>query len=312
MILRRLLTLLAVIPALLFAQFAAAQDTGPGTESDAGRRIEYTEVLAAGLPVQRLTIWLPPGYDSSDKRYPVLYMHDGHNLFDLKASNFKKIWAADKAMLAAGAQGIEPRIIVGIWAPGNDRYRQYLPRTAYDSAPPALRAKMDSMTGGPVISDAYLAWLADTLKPWVDRSFRTRTGRVDTAIAGSSMGGLMSCYAITARPDVYGQAACVSSHWPAVAPDAVGSADQATLDLWLAYFGKTLGAPNGRRIWMDHGTATLDAFYAPYQTAIDGRFEQLGWRRGTDFESRVYPGAAHEENAWAARLPEIMTWLFRP
>jgi predicted alpha/beta superfamily hydrolase len=193
-----------------------------------------------------------------------------------------------------------------------DRFRQYLPRPAYDIAPAALRAQMDAVAGGPVISDAYLAWLADTLKPWVDRSFRTRPGRADTAIAGSSMGGLMSCYAIAARPAVYGQAACISSHWPAIAPNAVDGFNPDIVNMWLAVFDRSLGAPNGRRIWMDHGTATLDAFYEPYQTAIDARFEKLGWQRGADFESRVYPGAEHEENAWAARLPAILEWLWRP
>ncbi len=284
----------------------------PALAADGGRLIEYERVEAAGLPPQRLTIWLPPGYDTSNARYPVVYMHDGHNLFDLKHSNFNKIWAADKAMLKAVAeQGIEPRIIVGIWAPGKDRFRQYLPRPVHDAAPPALRAKMDEMTGGPVISDAYLAWLAGPLKTWVDASFRTRPGREDTAIAGSSMGGLMSCYAIAARPDVYGQAACISSHWPAIGPATVEGFNADTLSVWTGFFDMTLGAPAGRRVWMDHGTATLDAFYAPYQEPIDAEFVKLGWQRGSDFESRVYPGAEHEENAWAARLPEIFAWLFR-
>jgi len=298
---RRFFLLLA---ALLLPGLAAAQE-------DTGRRIEYTEVQAAGLPPQRLTIWLPSGYDTAAKRYPVLYMHDGHNLFDLRNSNFNKIWAADKAMLKVMGQGIEPRIIVGVWAPGKDRFRQYLPRPAYDAASPALKAKMDEMAGGPVISDAYLAWLAGPLKAWVDPSFRTRPGRDDTAIAGSSMGGLMSCYALAARPDVYGQAACVSSHWPAIGPDTVKGFNPDTLAVWTGFFDRTLGAPAGRRVWMDHGTATLDAFYAPYQEPIDAAFVKLGWQRGTDFESRVYAHAEHEENAWAARLPEIFGWLFR-
>jgi len=89
----------------------------PLRAQDAGRLIEYDRVPAAGLPDQRLSIWLPPGYDAGAGRYPVLYMHDGHNLFDLKHSNFNKIWAADKAMLAAVASGaVEPHIIIGIWA----------------------------------------------------------------------------------------------------------------------------------------------------------------------------------------------------
>jgi len=235
-------------------------------------------------------------------------MHDGHNLFDVTKSNFNKIWAADKAMLAAAASGkVEPHIIIGIWAPGTDRHRQYLPRSLYDMTEGNLRAQMDSLTAGGVISDRYLDWIAGPLKVWVDQSFRTRPGRDDTAIVGSSMGGLMSCYAFLERPEVFGRAGCVSSHWPAVDPSAI---DEAQLKaLWDGWFAARLGQPDGRRVWMDHGTATLDAFYAPYQQVIDARFAAAGWQKGRDWESRVYEGAEHEENAWAARLPEVFGWL---
>ncbi len=250
-----LMAMLAVIAAPLGAQ-------------ETGRLIEYERVPAAGLPDQRLTIWLPPGYDASQARYPVLYMHDGHNLFDVTKSNFAKIWAADKAMLAAVQTGkVEPHIIVGIWAPGMDRHRQYLPRSLYDMTSGKLRAQMDGMTAGGVISHHYLAWIAGPLKTWVDGAFRTRPGRDDTAIVGSSMGGLMSCYAFLEHPAVFGRAGCVSSHWPAVDPRTI---DEAELKgLWDAWFAARLGAPEGRRVWMDHGTATLDAFYAPYQQVVD-------------------------------------------
>ncbi|WP_298199795.1 alpha/beta hydrolase-fold protein [Novosphingobium sp.] len=282
--------------------------------AEPGQRLQYEHVTAAGLPEQRLTIWLPPGYDSGVRRYPVLYMHDGHNLFDLQTSNFNKIWAADQAMLRAMATGrVAPHIIVGIWAPGNDRYRQYLPADIHQAAPPALRSRMDAMAGGPIISQAYLAWLAGPLKQWVDTSFRTLPDRDHTAIAGSSMGGLMSCYAFLRRPDIYGRAACISSHWPAIDPREVGQTapdgDAALARQWGAWFAAGLGRPDGRRLWLDHGTATLDAFYAPYQAEVDARIGTAGWRRGTDWESKVYPGAEHEENAWAARLPEIFEWL---
>ena len=279
---------------------------------DQGQRIEIEHVQAAGLPEQRLTIWLPPGYDSSKRRYGVVYMHDGHNLFDLTKSNFNKIWAADKAMLAASRKGgFEPYIIVGIWAPGTDRYRQYLPKDIYDLAGPDQRARMDKLAGGPVISDAYLAWLSGPLKQWVDKTYRTRPGRMDTVIAGSSMGGLMSCYAFLRRPDIYGRAACVSSHWPAADPGDPGAFNAGMAGLWDDWFKRCLGKPRGRRLWMDHGTATLDAWYAPYQQVIDARMAASGWQRGRDWESKVYPGAEHEENAWAARLPEIFGWLLR-
>jgi enterochelin esterase-like enzyme len=277
---------------------------------DTGRLIEYERVPAAGLPDQRLTIWLPPGYSFGERRYPVLYMHDGHNLFDVTKSNFNKIWAADRAMLEAVANNnVEPHIIIGIWAPGPNRYRQYLPRSAYDAATGALRMQMDAAANGPVVSDRYLEWIAGPLKTWVDAGFRTRTGRDDTAIVGSSMGGLMSCYAFLERPDVFGRAGCISSHWPAVEPRSVAGGNAALAALWDEWFATRLGAPDGRRVWMDHGTATLDAYYAPYQQVVDARFSAAGWQKGRDWESRVYEGAEHEENAWATRLPEIFGWL---
>lgn len=296
--------LLALLGALLAAPALAREQ--------AGRFLEYEHVAAAGLPEQRLTIWLPPGYDKGKKRYPVLYMHDGHNLFDPAKSNFNKVWAADKAMLAAVRSGkVEPHIIVGIWAPGADRYRQYLPQSIYQAASGTPRDAMDIMTGGAVISEAYLSWLAGPLKQWIDASFRTRPGRDDTAIMGSSMGGLMSCYAFLERAETYGRAGCVSSHWPAADPTKVGPANPELIALWDGWFAARLGQPNGRRVWMDHGTATLDAFYAPYQQKIDARFAASGWQRGRDWESKVYEGAEHEENAWARRLPDVFGWLLR-
>ncbi|MEA3265087.1 MAG: alpha/beta hydrolase-fold protein [Pseudomonadota bacterium] len=296
--------LLALLGVLLAVPALAREQTG--------RFLEYEHVAAAGLPEQRLTIWLPPGYDKGSKRYPVLYMHDGHNLFDPAKSNFNKVWAADKAMLAAVKSGnVEPHIIIGVWAPGRDRYRQYLPQTIYQAASGTPRAAMDAMIEGPVVSDAYLAWLAGPLKQWVDASFRTRPGRDDTAIMGSSIGGLMSCYAFLERAETYGRAGCVSSHWPAADPTKVGPANPELIALWDGWFAARLGQPNGRRVWMDHGTATLDAFYAPYQQKIDARFAASGWQRGRDWESKVYEGAEHEENAWARRLPEVFGWLLR-
>jgi len=296
--------LLALLGALLAAPALAREQTG--------RFLEYEHVAAAGLPEQQLTIWLPPGYDSGKQRYPVLYMHDGHNLFDPAKSNFNKVWASDKAMLAAIKTGkVAPHIIVGVWAPGRDRYRQYLPQTIYQAASGTPRAAMEAMIEGPVVSDAYLAWLAGPLKQWVDASFRTRPGRDDTAIMGSSMGGLMSCYAFLERPETYGRAGCVSSHWPAADPRQVGEANPELIALWDGWFAARLGQPGGRRVWLDHGTATLDAFYAPYQQKIDARFAASGWQRGRDWESKVYEGAEHEENAWARRLPEVFGWLLR-
>lgn len=307
------LIVMAATLALALAIPPAAQAAPPAHSTTAtGHFLDYAGIKASGLPDQKLTIWLPPGYESSTRRYRVLYMHDGHNLFDLAKSNFNKVWRADKAMLAVARRTrTEPHIIVGIWAPGVDRYRQYLPRPIYDAASPALRAQMDRLAGGPIVSDSYLHWIANGLKPWVDAHFRTLTGPHDTMIAGSSMGGLMSCYAFMARPDIFGQAACVSSHWPSVDPREAEATNSELQILLANWFRQSLGVPGARRLWMDHGTATLDAFYAPYQAMVDTQVRANGWQEGRDFESRVYDGAEHDEDAWAARLPEIFGWLLR-
>lgn len=291
-----------------YAQESMTSDPEPARD---GRFVEIGPFAVRGLPDQRLTVWLPPGYDTAKRHYPVLYMHDGHNLFDPAKSNFNKVWAADKAVTALVRDGrIRPHIIVGIWPPGANRYRQYLPQFAAERATGELSASIAAnLNSGPVVSARYLEWIADELKPQIDRDYRTLPGAADTAIAGSSMGGLMSCYAIVERPDIFGRAACISSHWPIALPDGVDETRQQAQAIWRDWFTARLGKPDGRRIWMDHGTATLDAYYAPYQESIDAAFRDAGWTETSDWNSRVYEGAEHEENAWAQRLPEVLAWL---
>lgn len=283
----------------------------PVTQVKAGTIAETGPFAVKGLPDQKLTIWLPPGYENSDRDYPVLYMHDGHNLFDPAQSNFNKVWAADKAIIELSEQGIiEPHIIVGMWPHGGDRYRQYLPQIAAEEATGALADNIiKNALGRDVVSARYLEWIAGELKPQIDAEYRTLTDTANTAIAGSSMGGIMSCYAIIERPDIFGRAACISSHWPIALPD-IADEHKAQVDaIWRDWLVEKLGEPDGRRIWMDHGTAMLDAYYPPYQAKIDTSFEAAGWVKGTDWRSEQFDGAEHEENAWADRLPDVLGWL---
>lgn len=289
---------------------ARTRDRGYGPPRDPdGRFVEMISIESKYLPPQRVTIWLPPGYYQEDRTYGVVYMHDAQNLFFAERSGFNKVWAADKSVIRLiKAKKIPPVIVVGIWHPGKDRYRQYLPQKLYEAAPAAMKADMGA--GGPIISDAYLKFIVDDLKPIVDEGYRTRKGAKDTAIIGSSMGGLISCYAFMEYPQIFGRAACVSTHWPLVDPEKVTDGGAAAIGLWDQWLTQRLGKPKGRKLWMDHGTATLDSFYGPYQQAIDAKVQKLGWKRGRDFESRVYQGAEHEENAWASRLDDILTFLF--
>ncbi|RHW19449.1 hypothetical protein D1610_02655 [Sphingomonas gilva] len=275
-----------------------------------GRLIETAAFPSRHIGAQRITIWLPPGYDAGRGRYGVLYMHDGQNLFDPTRSGFGKVWAVDKAVTRLTAKrAIDPVIIVGVWNTGKDRYRTYFPQALYEDAPPPLRAEFDRLAGGPVISDAYLRFLVEELKPAIDRDYRTRPDPRRTSIMGSSMGGLISLYAIARHPNVFGNAGCVSTHWPLGDPAKVGPLDAEVAALWRRFVARELAEPRGRRIWFDHGDQTLDAAYGPYQKRIDAQLAELGWREGRDMKTKVYPGTAHEENSWAARMDEVLTWL---
>lgn len=277
----------------------------------AGRFVEIAAVPSTQPQIAppHVVVWLPPGYDTARRRYPVVYMHDGQNVFFPARSGFNKVWAADKAALRLiAARKVAPFIIVAVDHPGAARYRQLFPQAIYDAAPANVRAVFDANARGPITGDAYLAFLVHDLKPMIDRDYRTRGDAAHTAIVGSSMGGLISCYAFMHYPRVFGRAACASTHWLLAGPQEL-PAGADVLGLWKAYLTAHLGKPGGRRLWMDHGTETLDALYAPWQEAIDADLTALGWREGRDFESRTYPGAAHEENAWAARLDDIFGWL---
>lgn len=276
--------------------------------TDTGRFVEADVPSKAFGPIHTVT-WLPPGYDRDKaRRYPVVYMHDAQNLFFPKRSGFNKVWAADKAALQLIAQKkVAPFIIVGIDHPGPKRYQRYFPVKAADP----VFAKGIAAKVGPLEGDGYVAFVADELKPLIDRTYRTRPRAKYTATTGSSMGGLISLYLLGERPDVFGKAAAVSTHLLLVDPETL----KARPDLgeivkrdWAAWATTRLGAPRGRKLWMDHGTETLDSNYAPYQQAFDADVKALGWT-DAEYRSRVYPGAAHEENAWAARLPEMWAWL---
>ena len=292
---------LLAIAALIFA-FVSPADAQ-------GRFVEFDQ--PADIGQAHVTVWLPPGYDrDTSRRYPVLYMHDSQNLFFPKRSNFNKVWAADKAALKLiAARKVAPFIIVGVDHPGPTRFLRYFP-TRVASAP--LRQGTEAFAKGKLGGDAYLSFLGDTLKPVIDARYRTRPQPRYTAVAGSSMGGLISLYALTERADIFGKAAAVSTHSPLIDPDLLAKqpamAEGVKAD-WKRYLATRLGAPGGRKLWMDHGTETLDAYYAPYQAVLDEGVAAAGWTRGKDFESRVYKGTAHEENAWAARLPEVLGWL---
>ena len=301
---------------LVFALFAAMLSvlTPPSQSQAAGRLVDLGVIRSAYVAPRQVIVWVPDGYDAASTRYAVLYMHDGRNLFDPKTAYGGQIWGADAAVAKLmEAREIRPTIIVGVDnTPA--RSREYMPGKVFEALDGTTRQTLSSDMKGDPVSDAYLKFLTQELKPLIDARFRTQPGRDSTFIMGSSMGGLISMYALAEYPDVFGGAGCLSTHWPLPALSMGGP--KIAAEPALAAFDKYLETSNLRRptgrIWFDHGDQTLDSFYAPYQAHIDATLTRLGWKKGVDFESRVYPGAAHNEVSWRARLADPLRFLLAP
>jgi len=233
-------------------------------------------------------------------------MLDGQFVFasDSEGTNF----AADRHVARLAAAGrIQPALIVAIDNLEDDRFLQYMPQTIYDQAEGSLRAALDrERAGRPLVSGQFLRFLTARLKPFVDAHYRTQTGRRDTAIVGASMAGPMAAAAFVEGQQAFGRAACISPQWPLYDERFIDHPQ--LLSIWPRYFAR-LGAPQGRRLWMDHGTRMMDAGMAPHQIGIARRLAQLGWRRGRNLETRVYHGAGHAFAQTAVQMDELLAWL---
>ena len=273
-----------LLPALLLAgRSVAAEATTPsGRPSTAGAtvRIFTPPLRMPGMRApRRLRVYLPPSYAQGDARYPVLYMFDGQNLFD-DATSYVGEWGVDEAMDALARDSGFEAIVVGIDHGGAARIHELIPYWNLRFLP---------NQGAGFVDDVVHA-----IKPFVDANYRTRPGRDDTAILGSSLGGLSADYAIHAHPGVFGKAGVFSpSYW--VSDEALEKARKAPLPegsrVYLFMGGKE-GVESVAKV--EEMAATLRA----HSTTRDA------------VEVRIEPGAEHNEAAWRREFPRAVRWLF--
>ena len=255
---------------------------------------------------RQVEVLLPPSYDTDqEKRYPVLYMHDGQNLFNKETAYAGKTWGIQEALEELISKNMVPEVIVvGIWNDGDRRWLEYLPQRPFaDNIEAAYRsvAARPEQTNGELLADRYLEFLTQELKPFIDQTYRTKPDRANTTIMGSSMGGLISLYAICEYPNLFTAAGCVSTHWPAV--------DGVILD----YLDRFLPPPSSNhKIYFDYGTETLDALYEPYQQEIDKLMIQKGFVNGRDWGTRKFDGAEHSEQSWQERVDIPLKFILSP
>lgn len=275
-----------------------------------GELIEHRAFRSDYVQPRNITVWVPAGYPSDDdKKYPVIYAHDGQNLFDASLSYGGVEWGLDEtASDLIDSDQIPAAIIVGIWNT-DERWQEYAPQTVIES----LSGDTSSEWLGPTLpdlkADAYLRFIVTELKPFIDETYQTATGPGSTHIMGSSMGGLISLYALAEYPDTFSRAAAVSIHWPLTEPE--GAMAQQADAAMQAYLAASELDKTRQTIWFDHGTETLDAAYPPHAAAMQSWFRTQGW---TDDQAmfRSFPGTDHSEAAWAARADQILTFLLAP
>jgi predicted alpha/beta superfamily hydrolase len=261
----------------------------PARASTARRTVSVLDTAFA-IPqlgrTRRVWIYLPPDYATSDKKYPVLYMHDGQNVFD-DATSYAGEWGVDEALDSLHAAGDWGAIVVAV---DNGEQRRL------DEYSPWRNARMS--TGGE--GDAYVDFLASTLKPYIDRHYRTRPDRMSTGVAGSSMGGLISLYAALKHPEVFGRAGMFSpAFWFAA-------------DSMYAY-ARAAGPPApGTRFWFVTGAREgerPEVYVRDHQRMVD-TLRAAGFAPGTEVRAFVRGDGTHSEGFWRREFPAAYRWLF--
>ena len=267
------------------------------------------------IDVRPIDVWLPPDY-SRAQRYAVLYMHDGQNLFDPVQTWNKTAWNVHEALSKLMRVGVvQNTIVVGIPSHETHRYSEYFPEKFLALLPPAERDHyVRCAQWGKPLADAYLRFVVQELKPAIDARYATVMGPEGTFTMGSSMGGLISIYALCEYPQVFGGAAGLSTHWIGK-PSNWGTPEQiqnASLPLAaFTYLHRQLPKPGTHRIYTDQGTTGLDAVYTPHHAYANLMAAQRGYT-AADWQSQVAVGTGHTELDWAARVDVPLKFLLAP
>jgi len=279
----------------LCSWFVHAQNL-PKVASGSIQRLEIFQ--SKFVEARNVDVWLPEGYDQT-KKYGVVYMHDGQNLFDSLQTWNRKEWGVDETFSRLIKEGkIDPCIIVAIWNTGSNRISEYFPNKIFSELDTITQTKFtQKYTGGKKADgDNYLKFLVEELKPYIDQHFSTYPDKDHTFIMGSSLGATISLYAINEYPEVYGGIACLSTAWlSSIEPNY--EIPEAT----FGYLKKHLAPTIGHKIYFDYGTGESDKNYELTQSFVDLIAKGKGYSEA-NYLSKIFEKDEHEERAWNKRL----------
>jgi enterochelin esterase-like enzyme len=299
---------ISIIVALFFTCFLYCQV--PKVSS--GKIERFENFPSQYVDARNIDVWLPDGYSDKEK-YAVLYMHDGQMLFDADITWNKQSWEVDEvAEKLITENKTQKFIVVGIWNNGEYRHSEYFPQRIIKDIPePTKKIVVEEQLKNKSQSDNYLKFLVTEVKPFIDKTFATKTDRKNTFVAGSSMGGLISLYAICEYPKVFGGAACISTHTPMIMKEKLGAvADADIASKFRDYLKTQLPNPKNHKIYFDYGDQTLDSFYKPFQEKIDAIMIEKGFT-SKNWITKFFPGKDHSENAWHERFNIPLEFLMK-
>lgn len=263
------------------------------------------------IDARNIDIWLPDGYTEKEK-YAVLYIHDGQMLYDSTITWNKQAWEIDRIANQLQTEAKTQKfIVVGIWNNGKYRHSEYFPQKIIKDIPLETRKiVIEEQLQNKPQADNYLAFIVKELKPYIDKHFSTYKDKNHTFIAGSSMGGLISLYAICEYPTIFGAAACISTHTPMILKEKIdlNIVDEHIASKFRAYLRKNLPNPKNHKIYFDYGNQTLDSYYKPFQDKIDIVMKEKGFTE-KNWITKFFEGKEHSETAWKERLHIPLTFL---
>ena len=260
--------------------------------------IVYEDFPSSYVEPRNIEVWLPKQYNSI-KRLPVLYMFDGQNIFHGKEgwikNSYNHGWQIDETLDSITfVDKSNSMIVVGIFNIGLKRFSEYMPSKPIELFKKNILNQQEWKNRGlekyGSTSDSLLKFIVFELKPFIDKTFKTKSNRENTFISGSSMGGLISSYALCEYPSIFGTAVCISTHWPALN------------GIYVEYLKENLPFPGKNKFYFDYGTQGLDSNYESFQNTVDSFLIEKGYVMNENWVTLKFNGHDHHEKYWKSRL----------
>ena len=277
-----------------------------------GKLIRVDSFPSTNIIPRPVDVWLPENY-SPEKKYAVLYMHDGQMLFDANTTWNKQEWMIDEVASKLMKDGItKDFIVVAIHNISEIRWLDLFPEKSMKYLTKEELENLISFSKSKVSvedlnGDEYLKFMVEELKPYIDKTYAVFTNKENTFVAGSSMGGLMSMYAVAEYPNVFAGAACISTHWVGGRPMENNPLPKAI----FSYLENNVPDAKTHKMYFDYGNKTLDQYYPQYASTVDKIFVSSGYVLDENFKNVFFENTNHSELSWQKRVDIPITFLLK-